>query len=437
MNVKALLFASACALVVASCNNKPAITYINDPKKLQEALINAKEGDTIYVDEGTMEFTSSLSMMDKKNVTIKGKGMNKTVLSFKNMAKGTGGEGLKVNNCENVLVCDLSLRDMKGDGFKASECMNITMRALQVSWSNPNDSTNGAYALYPVTSTNVIVEDCDVSNASDAGIYVGQTYHAIVRRNKVHNNVAGIEIENCTNVDVYENEAYDNTGGLLVFSLPDIPVKNGTGIRIYNNKVHDNNLANFAPPANSVAIVPAGTGFLVMATPNVEVFNNEFLNHQTVNCGIVTYMATGREIKDPEGLNKGYNPFVWGISIHDNKMTKKPGLPDTTRDLGKALALAFKGNTPDIAFDGILFPGMLVDGKLPEDKRICIRNNGAATFANIDLANNMKNISTDISLFDCALAAIEPYKAADTKVAAAPVAATTAAPAKAEEPKSK
>jgi parallel beta-helix repeat protein len=425
MNFKTLLFAAVCTLVVvSSCNNKPAITYINDPKKLQEALINAKEGDTIYVDEGTMEFTSSLSMVDKKNVTIKGKGMNKTVLSFKGMAKGTGGEGLKVNNCENVLVSDLSLRDMKGDGFKASECLNITMSRLQVSWSNPSDSSNGAYALYPVLSTNVIIEDCDVSNASDAGIYVGQSYHAIVRRNKVHNNVAGIEIENCTNVDVYENEAYDNTGGILVFSLPDIPVKNGSDIRIYKNNVHDNNLANFAPPANSVAIVPAGTGFFVMATPNVEVFDNQFINHNTVNCGIITYMATGREIKDVEGRNKGYNPFVWGISIHDNTMTKKPGMPDTTRDLGKALAMAFKGNSPDIAFDGILNPMMLVDGKLPEDKRICIRNNKGASFANLDLANNMKNISVDAAAYDCSLTPIAPYKAADKKVLV-PVAKTT------------
>lgn len=425
MNCKALLFAAACALVVASCNNKPTITYINDPKKLQEALINAKEGDTIYVGEGTIEFTSSLSMMDKKNVTLKGTGMGKTILSFKGMAKGTGGEGLKVNNCENIIVSDLTLRDMKGDGFKASECLNITMSRLQVLWSNPSDSTNGAYGLYPVTSTNVTVEDCDVANASDAGIYVGQSYHAVVRRNKVHDNVAGIEIENSTNVDVYENECFNNTGGLLVFSLPDIPVKNGDGVRVYKNNVHDNNLPNFAPPANSVAIVPAGTGFLVMATPNVEIFNNEFLNHQTVNCGIVTYMTTGREIKD-----KDYNPFIWGISVHDNNMTKKAGLPDTTRDLGKALALAFKGNTPDIAFDGILNPAMLVDGKLPEDKRICIRNNKGATFANLDLANNMKNISVDATPYDCSLAAVAPYKAADKKVPApqAKAAASAEAP---------
>jgi len=35
------------------------------------------------------------------------------------------------------------------------------------------------------------------------------------------NNVAGIEIENCTDADVYENISTNNTGGVLVFDLPD------------------------------------------------------------------------------------------------------------------------------------------------------------------------------------------------------------------------
>ncbi len=397
-------------LVIASCG-RPTPVYIKDAKALQEALINAKLGDTVYVDEGTIEFTSSLSMVDKKHITIKGKGMGKTILSFKGMAKGTGGEGLKVSNCEDVLVCDLTLRDMKGDGFKAAECFNITMRRLQVLWSNPNDSTNGAYGLYPVTSTNVIVEDCEVSNASDAGIYVGQSYHCIVRRNKAHDNVAGIEIENCQNVDVYENECYNNTGGLLAFNLPDIPEKNGHSVRIFKNKLHDNNLANFAPIGNTVAIVPAGTGFFVMATPNVEVFDNEFSNNKTVNCGIISYMTSGKEIKDP-----AYNPFISAVSIHDNKFSKQPALPDTSRSMGKALAAAFQGNSPDIAYDGFVNPALLVDGKLPEDKRICIRNNGNATFANLDIAGGMKNISTDIAAHDCSLTGVPEYKAADVKV---------------------
>lgn len=397
-------------LLVASCG-KPTPNYIKDAKGLQEALINAKEGDTIFVDEGTIECTASISMIDKKHVSIKGKGMGKTILSFKGMQKGTGGEGLKVHNCENVLVSDLTLRDMKGDGFKASECFNITMRRLQVLWTNPNDSTNGAYGLYPVTSTNVTVEECEVSNAADAGIYLGQSYYGVIRNNKVHDNVAGIEVENSQFVDVYENECYNNTGGILAFNLPDLAEKNGHSVRIFKNKIHDNNLANFAPLGGTVAIVPAGTGFFVMAMNNVEIFDNEFSNNKTSHCGIISYMTSGKEIKDSL-----YNPFVAGVSVHDNKFSKTPALPDTTRPVGKALAAAFGLNAPDIAFDGFIHPMYAAAGKVPDDKRICIRNNGNATFANLDIANGMKGISTDVKPFDCSLAAVPPYKASDKKV---------------------
>ena len=75
--------------------------------------------------------------------------------------------------------------------------------------------------------TDVLIEGCKVAGASDAGIYVGQSTNIIVRRNTVEKNVAGIEIENCTKADVYENVATDNSGGILVFTMPDLPTKDG------------------------------------------------------------------------------------------------------------------------------------------------------------------------------------------------------------------
>ena len=104
---------------------------------------------------------------------------------------------------------------------------------------------NGAYGIYPVQCTNVLVEGSQVRGSSDAGIYVGQSKNIIVRNNKVWENVAGIEIENSFGADVYDNEATNNTGGILVFSLPEMPVKNGRDARVFRNKIHGNNHPNF------------------------------------------------------------------------------------------------------------------------------------------------------------------------------------------------
>ena len=64
---------------------------------------------------------------------------------------------------------------------------------------------------------NVLIENCTAIGASDAGIYVGQSNRIIVRNSIAHQNVAGIEIENSLNADVFDNVATGNTGGILVF----------------------------------------------------------------------------------------------------------------------------------------------------------------------------------------------------------------------------
>src|SRR5581483_10115819 len=96
--------------------------------------------------------------------------------------------------------------------------------------------------------------------ASDAGIYVGQSQKVVVRKCRAEQNVAGIEIENCTDADVYENMATNNAGGLLVFDLPGLQAKNGRRVRVHDNQVFANNHENFAPKGNIVATVAPGTG---------------------------------------------------------------------------------------------------------------------------------------------------------------------------------
>ena len=74
--------------------------------------------------------------------------------------------------------------------------------------------------------------------------------------------------------DSYNNVLTDNTGGILVFDLPDIPQQGGHHVRVFNNRSLANNTTNFAPEGNIVGLVPAGTGVLIMANSDVEVFDN-------------------------------------------------------------------------------------------------------------------------------------------------------------------
>jgi len=343
-------------------------------EETQTALIKAKPGDTIEFGGGTYEFTSGLSLA-VEGVTIRGKGIGKTTLSFKKQDAGSA--GLLVTRGK-FLIENLSVDDAKGDAIKVNDVDGVTFRRVRTQWTGGEKETNGAYGLYPVQCQNVLIEECVAIGASDAGIYVGQSKNIIVRKCRAERNVAGIEIENSIDADVYENVATNNAGGLLVFDLPGLQVKNGQRVRVFNNEVFTNNHENFAPKGNIVASVAPGTGMMVMATDQVEVFKNTIKDNQTYNMAIVSFYITGRPIEDKD---KDYDPIPEGIYVHDNTFLGGGNKPAGER--GQVLRALLGEQIPDIIYDGISNPAKMVDGQLPAPLRIYIKNNGNATFANL------------------------------------------------------
>ena len=290
------------------------------------------------------------------------------------------------------------MQDTKGDGVKAQLVEGITFRNVKAEWTNGGSADNGGYGIYPVQCTNVLIDYCTAVGASDAGIYVGQSKHIIVRNSKAYQNVAGIEIENSWYADVYENEAFNNTGGILVFDLPDLIQKEGGFVRVFKNKVTENNHINFAPKGNTVGKVPQGTGVMILATRNVEVFENKIVNNISAGTVIASYYITENPIND-----KSYKPFPSSVYIHDNYY-ERPHVKATSKGrLGKMYKykLRFGKDVPHILYDGIVDSSM-------ENRNICIKNNQNATFANIDAGNKFKNKSRDMKPFECEQKPIDP-----------------------------
>ena len=270
------------AALVLLATQVQALTAV---ETIMEQFIDAKDGAVINLPAGRFEFTQTLSI-SANNVTIRGAGMDKTILSYKGQNTGNGIDATgKKLTFENFAILD-----SKADGLKIQNCEDLTIRRLSVDWSGPPKESNGGYGLYPVACKRVLVEHSYIRGASDSGLYVGQTEDIVLRYNRVTENVAGIEIENSLRADVYENEAYGNTGGVLVFSMPDLPViQNGAGTRIFKNKIHDNNTPNFAPKGNIVGLVPAGTGVMILANRDVEIFDNTIDNNQSASVIVTSF----------------------------------------------------------------------------------------------------------------------------------------------------
>lgn len=345
--------------------------------QVQEAFILSPPGTVFLFKAGKYIFDQSLSL-DVANCTIRGEGMDKSVLTFQ--AQDAGAEGLYVTS-DNVTLEDFAIEDTKGNAFKSNGADNLIIRRIRTEWTGGPKETNGAYGLYPVSGTNTLIEDCIVRGASDAGVYVGQTKNVIVRRNLVEFNVAGIEIENCHDADVYDNIATHNTGGILVFDMPGLPVKDGQRCRVFQNKIYDNDTVNFAPAGNIVGTVPTGSGIIVMANYNVEIFDNDIYNNQTANVILTSWLSGGQPITDPE-----YNPFSEGVNVHSNRFGKGGYAPLglSGEQMGKHAGTPL----PDIIWDGAFDPTKLVDGKIAPDRQIVIRDNkktggGEVTFVNL------------------------------------------------------
>jgi parallel beta-helix repeat protein len=346
----------------------------NVQEEAQEALIKAKPGSVIEFDEGKFDFTKGLSLT-VENVTVRGKGMDKTILSFKKQDEGK--EGLTVNRSKFTLE-DLTIQDTKGNATKVTEADGVVYRNVKAEWTADGKATNGAYGVYPVQCKNVLVEGCVAIGASDAGIYVGQSENVVVRKCKAERNVAGIEIENCINAEAYDNVCTDNAGGFLVFDLPGLQVKNGHNVRVHDNHVYGNNRPNFAAEGNMVADVAPGSGMLVMATDHVELFKNTVKDNKTYGLMVVSFLATNRKIED-----KDYDPYPEAVYAHDNTFEgngKDPGGPR-----GKALAAILGTPMPEIVYDGILNPKKVQDGKLPDDQRVVFKDNGPVAVVNLHL----------------------------------------------------
>ena len=251
-------FITACSESSApeqSAAPEPAVPYEDT---LRLALETAQPGDLIEIPEGRHTFTRGLTL-NTDGVTIRGAGMDKSVLDFSGQIAGA--EGLLVN-ASDFTIEDVGFEDSPGDALKINEGSNIVIRRVRTEWTRGPHTENGAYGIYPVQTENTLVEGAVAIGASDAGIYVGQSRNVIVRDSRAEFNVAGIEIENTVGADVYNNVATNNTGGILVFNMPDLP-QEGHSTRVFNNQVNGNNTGNFAPPGGAVAGVPAGTGVII------------------------------------------------------------------------------------------------------------------------------------------------------------------------------
>jgi parallel beta-helix repeat protein len=387
----------------AGCTKK--IAEGSDTEAIQTALIEAKTGDTLCFEDGTYAIKSELSLT-VHDVTLRGNPDDREAVVLDYTEQDQGKDGLNVNS-DGFTIEHLSLKNTHGNSIVVKGSDRVTFRNLKVTWDQGSSSGNGAYAVYPLSSSNVLVENCEVVGARDAGIYVGQSKNIIVRNNVVHGNVAGIEIENSDDALVTDNHVYDNSGGILVFVLPNLEKKSGSGVIVENNLIERNNHKNFGEAGTTVSFVPAGTGMLVLAADVTEVRKNQIHDNDSTGVLALSYQTFTTICMVSGGEHCASNdtqtdPDLSKLFIHDNTFANNGQKPD------ELVSTLLGAKVENVLWDGRK-PATQVD-----QDQLCLGQTATTvrTFGNQEgIALDPSKQSTDATPYGCSLPS--PFSAID------------------------
>ncbi len=286
------------------------IINVKQGDKIQDAVKKANPGDLIRVYPGTY---SETVYIDKDNLTFQGviqEGEWPTLDGFKklNDAFLYSGNGIRIEN--------FKITNYKGNGIMGQAGNNFIIRNNWI-------VDTGVYGIFPQYGKNGLVEHNVLTGIEDAAIYIGMCDNIDVKHNEVFGNVAGIEIENSRHCLVESNYAYDNTGGILAFITPGLPIKTTFDVIIRNNFVLNNNHENFGAPGSIVSGIPPGTGILIMAADDVIVENNIISGNNNAGIIITDFENGGaKAANDPES-----DPNPDRIVLLDNFMTNNGNEP--------------------------------------------------------------------------------------------------------------
>lgn len=316
----------------------PTTITVKAGQSIQAVLESARPGDTILVEPGIY---SEELVIDLDRITLKGI----TTASPFEAARDNPSEVSSNTDTASlkwpVLDGMMKLSDgviATGDNFRIEgfEVRNYVANGIVVQHANaPHFSDlfvnkTGLYGTYPVSCTAVVIERVAATRIADAAIYVGQSRDIIVRNSIAFGSVTGIEIENSVNALVENNYVYNNTGGILVFLLPNNVSKVGRDTRVVNNRVIENNHPNFGNPTSTVGRVPPGGGILVMAADNTEVTGNEVRGNNSYGVAV-----TSLETAFPKGTRFDVGTTPENNWIHGNKFANNGANPaESIRKLG-------------------------------------------------------------------------------------------------------
>lgn len=281
---------------------------------LQAAVTAASDGDKLLIGSGTYQ---EEVVANKNNFSLVGcGGATDDRPQVIPPAPEVSGTGIDSNAVTNILYQSIQVDGQDNNGIRTTNSTGVTYRDIV-----GDGNLQSAYAIFPRTCNNVVVELCKTKRSNDSPIYVGQSSTILVRWNDARDSVAAIEIENSGNARVYSNYATGNTGGMLVFKDGSLPVQLAQCHEVHHNVLENNNEDNIG--SGTVSNVPEGTGLLIVSADSTLYHHNIVRGNNSFGIALTDDAFGGLPIAAEQNPENNY--------IYDNWVTGNAGFPDEDR----------------------------------------------------------------------------------------------------------
>ena len=333
--------------------HEPAIVRVGPDESIQEVVDRSGPGDIIEVPYGIYHGAVVIDWSDIKLIGIPNEQGEWPVLD----GEGTRSDGV-IASGNNFEMANFAVKDYTSNGVLVEGVTGVYLHDLYI-------ENTGVYGVYPVRCTDVVMERIEATLMNDAAIYAGKSENVIIRDTLTYGNVIGIELENTVTGEVYNNVAHDNTIGILIDLLPQLPSKVSMYTKVHDNLIENNNGENFAKPGSTVAFAPPGVGMLILAGDEVEIYNNTIRGNRSG--GLAVFNLT--IVFDSNEVDVGPNPEH--VYAHDNIYENNgyDAAPYVKNLLGRGFDIVWDGNGADNYFDESVsssFPPVLPKTSWPQ-----------------------------------------------------------------------
>jgi cytochrome c peroxidase len=334
--------------------HEPTTLRVEQGQTIQSVVDQALPGDTIEVPYGIYKEHVIIDISNIKFLGIPNEKGEWPVIE----GEGTGSDGV-IASGNDFEMGFFAVKNFTSNGVLVEGSKNIYLHDMYI-------ENTGVYGVYPVRCTDVLIERIEGTLMNDAAIYAGKSENVVIRDTLTYGNVIGIELENTVNGEVYNNHAHDNTIGIFIDLLPQLPSKVSMYTKVHDNITENNNGENFGKPGTAVSLIPPGTGMLILAADHVEVYNNTIRGNKTAGLAVFNLNIGFSEEEIDVGPNPEHN-FAHDNIYENNGYDADKFVKDM---LGDGFDIIWDGSGVNNRFDEpsakTSFPPVLPSSKWPD-----------------------------------------------------------------------